>query len=99
VALNLGLVLHELGTNAQKHGALSVPSGCVQLSWAVRKEDKKSVLEMSWSELGGPPVRPPEARGFGMALIERTIGGTVEGEAKIRFDPEGLHCLIELPLR
>ena len=99
VALNLGMVLHELGTNAQKHGALSVPSGCVQLTWAVRKEDKKSVLEMSWRELGGPPVRPPEARGFGMALIERTIGGTVEGEAKIRFDPEGLHCLIELPLR
>lgn len=99
VALNLGLVLHELGTNAQKHGALSVPTGRVELSWVVQKEDKKSMLKMSWRELGGPPVYPPEARGFGMSLIERTIGGAVEGEANVRFEPEGLHCLIELPLR
>ncbi len=58
VALNLGLVLHELGTNAQKHGALSVPSGCVQLSWAVRKEDKKVRFGNELERIGWPARSP-----------------------------------------
>ncbi len=98
VALNLGLVLYELGTNARKYGALSAPGGRVQISWEVRREDDKSVLRLDWREFGGPPVRPPAARGFGMGLIERTIGSTVEGETEIKFLPEGLQCAIELAL-
>ena len=99
VALNLGLVLHELGTNARKYGALSRPSGRVEITWAVRKADDKHVLNLSWRETGGPPVRPPRAPGFGMGLIERIIGGAVEGETSVRFEPEGLHCVIEMALQ
>lgn len=99
VALNLGLVLHELGTNARKYGALSRPSGRVQITWTVRKADDKPVLHLIWRETGGPPVRPPQAPGFGMGLIERIIGGTVEGETSVRFEPEGLHCVIEMALQ
>lgn len=98
VALNLGLVLHELGTNARKYGALSVPGGRIRLSWEVDSADGKPALRMTWRESGGPPVRPTTVRGFGMGLIERTIGTRVEGATNIRFDPEGLICVIELPL-
>lgn len=91
VALNMGLVLHELGTNARKYGALSIPEGRVHVSWYVHKPDGKPVLRLIWRESGGPPVRPPAVRGFGMALIERTIGDAVEGATNIRFEPEGLH--------
>lgn len=98
VALNLGLVLHELGTNARKYGALSLPGGRVRLSWEVRHEDDKPMLRMTWRESGGPSVRPTAVRGFGMGLIERTIGKSVEGATNIWFDPEGLRCVIELSL-
>lgn len=99
VTLNLGLVLHELGTNAREYGALSLPSGRVEISWTVRKVDDKLVLHLSWRERGGPPVRPPQARGFGMGLIERIMGGTVAGETSVRFEAEGLHCVIDLELQ
>jgi len=98
VALNLGLVLHELGTNARKYGALSVPDGRVQVFWTVHKQDGKSLLRLNWRESGGPPVRPPAARGFGMGLIERTIGDSVAGATSIQFDPEGLSCTINVAL-
>lgn len=99
VALNLGLVLHELGTNARKYGALSVPSGRVEISWNVRKKNDKSALHLGWRETGGPPVQPVRTPGFGMGLIERIIAGTVEGETSIRFEPEGLNCVIEMALQ
>lgn len=98
VALNLGLVLHELGTNARKYGALSVPRGRVQISWKVRKENSRCFLRMSWQEFGGPAVKPPTMRGFGMGLIERSIGTAVEGATNISFEPEGVRCVIEVAL-
>ena len=99
VALNLGLVLYELGTNARKYGALSVPNGRVQLSWEVVHEDDRRVLRLTWQERGGPLVRPPLARGFGMGLIERTVGSSIDGAAQIAFEPEGLRCVIDLALQ
>lgn len=68
-ALHLALVLHELATNAHKYGALSVPEGRVGLHWGVRN----GVLELDWQESGGPDVAPPTRRGFGTALIERSL--------------------------
>ncbi|MCL4765995.1 MAG: PAS domain S-box protein [Hyphomicrobiaceae bacterium] len=98
VALNLGLVLHELATNARKYGALSVPGGLVEVTWEVLERDDKHVLRLTWRESGGPPVRPPEVRGFGTGLIERSVGNTVEGATRLRFDPEGLSCVIDVTL-
>lgn len=98
IALNLGLIIYELGTNARKYGALSVPGGRVQLSWNLIQAEDKTVLRLDWEEIGGPQVRPPTARGFGMGLIERTIGSTIEGDTKFDFKPEGLRCIIHFPL-
>jgi two-component sensor histidine kinase len=93
IAVPIGLVLHELGTNAAKHGALSLPSGTVQLSW-VLSEDART-LRLEWREQGGPSVRAPEHRGFGSTLIER---GLAAAQVERRFDPSGVVCSITMSL-
>ena len=61
----LALVLHELATNAVKHGALSTPEGRVRVGWKVEESDGIRRLRLRWEERGGPRVEPPAARGFG----------------------------------
>ena len=98
-AQTLSLVLHELATNAAKYGALSVPEGRVALAWRVEDapgEGRRLVLE--WAERGGPEVRPPERRGFGRSLIERSVAYELDGTARLEFPPEGVRCRIEVPL-
>ena len=93
-ALALGLVVHELATNAAKYGALSEGEGCVEARWSV--EDGR--LSLVWRERGGPPVAPPTRVGFGSRLIERSLAGNLGGSARLDFAPGGLICHIELPL-
>jgi two-component sensor histidine kinase len=95
-AVTLALVLHELGTNARKYGALSIPSGIVKLNWEV--DGAEPAVNLRWQEEGGPPVVAPTRRGFGSLMIERSLKG-VGGEVDLRFDPGGLSCAIRLPLR
>jgi PAS domain S-box-containing protein len=90
-ALALALALHELGTNAAKHGALSREGGRVRVTW--REEDDR--LRLEWKETGGPPVRPPERRGFGSRLIERGLAADLGGSASLHFEPDGLRCRID----
>ncbi len=94
--VQLSLVLHELGTNARKYGALSVPTGRLSLSWDMRA-NKKDHLLLNWKESNGPPVRVPAERGFGMTLIEETLR-TLGGEAVMHYYADGLTCEITLPL-
>jgi two-component sensor histidine kinase len=98
VAQNLALVLHELATNAVKHGALSVPGGQVDVDGrlVVAGEDGGRRLELSWSETGGPVVRPPTRRGFGTSLLQRAIALQHDGEVRLDWRPEGLVCRIAL---
>jgi PAS domain S-box-containing protein len=97
-ALALAMGLHELATNAIKHGALSVASGRVEINWDILSGDVLS-LRLSWTERGGPPVSPPTRRGFGIRLLERTLAQDLGGSAQISFDAlEGITCLIEAPL-
>jgi two-component sensor histidine kinase len=72
-ALSLGLAVHELTTNAVKHGALSVPEGVVHIAWHVEQSADGEILVLNWSETNGPPVSPPARKGFGMMLIERGL--------------------------
>ena len=65
----LAMALHELGTNAVKHGALSVPSGTVSISWQQGEAD--GALDLRWKERGGPRVAPPERQGFGTLLLRQ----------------------------
>ena len=93
-ALALGMLFHELATNAAKHGALSGGEGVVQVAWRV----DLGVLTIEWTERGGPPVAPPTRRGFGSRLIERSLKGPLSGEATLNYAPEGVRCHIRLPL-
>src|SRR6202034_2764689 len=92
----LALVLHELATNARKHGALSVPEGRLSVSWQMRINGERRLL-MRWKESNGPKVGAPTTRGFGTTLIEQTLRGH-GGEANIHYDADGLICEMRLPL-
>jgi PAS domain S-box-containing protein len=96
LALHLGMVLHELATNARKHGALSVPDGRLEISWEIHTDPGRSLV-LSWKEWGGPSVTVPESYGFGMSLIERTLKSH-GGETRIQFAAHGITCLITVPL-
>ena len=97
-AVRLALVLHELGTNARKYGALSVPEGRVDLVWAIEESSPAPLLRLHWREVDGPRIAPPGRRGFGSLLIEQSLRPD-GGRADMRFEPEGLLCTFEVPLR
>jgi two-component system, chemotaxis family, CheB/CheR fusion protein len=91
----LGLILHELATNASKYGALGKSGGAVDLKWELNQLDGTGELTLTWREHGGPPVSEPEMHGFGSFLVENGIAGArVERE----FHPKGMICTIKLPL-
>jgi PAS domain S-box-containing protein len=69
-ALGLALALHELATNAAKHGALSQPEGHIDVSWHSGEE---GMVELLWQESGGPPVQAPKRRGFGSRMLQRGL--------------------------
>ena len=97
-ALAFTLALHELATNAVKHGALSTPAGRVALVWEVRETDDTARLAVTWRESGGPPVVEPQKRSFGSRLIEANVGQEFGGVAKIAFEPAGVVWTLEAPL-
>ncbi len=89
-ALGLALILHELGTNAVKYGALSNATGSVTLDWRV---DDDQVLTMEWHERGGPPVvEPPRRRGFGSRLLRLGLAGA--GDSELVYATDGLHAVM-----
>jgi two-component sensor histidine kinase len=97
-AVHLELVLHELGTNARKYGALKVVEGRVAVSWHLMGPDLRHHLQIKWVEMGGPVLRPPSRQGFAMLLIERGLRDALGGEACITFAPTGVICDMRLPL-
>ena len=97
-AQTLCLALHELATNAAKHGALSSPHGTIALSCQIEERDGKTWASLTWRETGGPPVTPPHRRGFGRHLLERIVAFALEGEARLDFAMEGLCYRASFPL-
>jgi two-component sensor histidine kinase len=97
-ALSLSLILHELATNAVKHGSLGRPEGRVDVSWSCRSDDRSPTLVLIWQESGGPTVPPPTRHGFGTTLIERATARDLGGTARLLFDAAGLRCELEFPL-
>ena len=96
--LVISMLLHELGTNAVKYGALSNLEGTVQLAWRIARNDKGgAVLKLDWQETGGPAVTVPSRKGFGSRLIERALQGE-NGAAEMYFEPDGLRCSLTVPL-
>ena len=95
-ALTLGMAVHELATNAAKHGALSSGSGSVEVVWQVDSRDRR--LRIRWIETGGPSVAPPARSGFGRLLLERALASDLGGEVQLDFAEDGLRCAIAIPL-
>jgi two-component sensor histidine kinase len=97
-ALALGLVVHELATNAAKYGSLSTSRGRLEVSWHVRESDGVPRLDLRWLERDGPVVTKPEGSGFGSRLIERSVRGDLAGEAEFEWTQDGLSCRLSFPL-
>ena len=94
VVTPLGMLIHELTTNAVKYGALSAPGGHVDVSWQM--SDGAGWLQFSWKETGGPPIAvPPTRKGMGSRLIETLMAG-LGGTADLQFAPSGVCCVIEV---
>lgn len=91
-ALTVGMVLHELATNAMKHGALSVSTGRLEVSWQLEARPEGRLLTLDWVEVGGPRVRPPARRGFGTHLIERSVRYELDGHTSLEFPAGGVRC-------
>jgi PAS domain S-box-containing protein len=89
---SLGLVVHELATNATKHGALSTSTGSVLISWT---RDAANGAMVIWREQGGPPVAAPTHKGFGQVVFER-IGASLDGNITTEFRPEGFVCSVTI---
>ncbi len=87
----LALLAHELGTNATKHGALSVASGRVAVRWALAEDG----ISLDWQEMGGPPVARPQRTGFGTSLANAAFPQD-RGAVSFDYDPQGLRCTVKL---
>ncbi|MDQ0321371.1 PAS domain S-box-containing protein [Pararhizobium capsulatum DSM 1112] len=97
-AVGLGLVLHELATNAAKYGALTRAEGTVIITARKVDEDGMQVLRMIWTEVGGPPVAEPDRKGFGSILIERSLDKVMGSSVEVQYLPAGVTALVRLPL-
>jgi len=88
--LSLSLLLHEMATNAVKHGALSVPCGHLRVFWTQSDAGGEEMFTLHWIEIDGPPAVQPEIKGFGSRLIRLGVLGT--GGATLRYLPTGLEA-------
>jgi two-component sensor histidine kinase len=95
----VAMVIHELVTNAAKHGTLSSPNGRVSVRWERTGADAAAILTIIWHELGGPPVAAPVRPGYGSNLIRDLIPHELGGTVDLVFAGDGLCCKIEIPLR
>ena len=98
VVQTLGLVLHELATNAVKYGALSVPGGKIRLSWRFGDENSApQTFRMEWCESGGPQVKPSTRKGFGRFVTDQMITRALDATVETELAPEGLRWTLQMP--
>ena len=91
----LAMTFNELCTNTTKFGALSTPTGRVEIAWTI--EDDKQRLRLTWTEKGGPPVNPPERRSFGTRMME-SLGQQLNGQVQLSYAPTGFVYALDVPL-
>lgn len=98
LAVPLGMTIHELATNAFRHGALSAPDGRVTVAWTIAPAKDKRVLTCRWTESGGPPVTPPERHGFGSMILTRVLSQQIGAKVDASYSPEGFELRADIPL-
>lgn len=96
--LSVGLILHELATNAVKHGALSVSSGHLFVAWEKSSGGKGHQVEVSWMERDGPEAGQPTRKGFGLKLVERETEHNLQGVTQFDFLEKGFEAKLRFPL-
>ena len=89
--LGLSLGLHELATNAAKHGAMSMETGRIHIEWS----NHDGTFHFEWRESGGPAVTVPDTTGFGSTILERAVGGYFQGKSEIEYKSEGVLFRLE----
>lgn len=101
MAVSLAMMVHELSTNAIKHGALSNEMGRISVDWQVEKSNQGDLVQLEWRESGGPPVEQPRQRGFGSRLIQHGMAPERDGSVEVDYDPQGFRCRVtaRLPRR
>ena len=92
----LGLAIHELATNALKHGALSVPQGKLDIDWSMDETTKR--FQFNWQEKNGPIVAPLRRKGFGRVILEKVVPTTFDGKAELRALPSGICWHLDAPM-
>lgn len=95
----LGLALHELASNAARHGSLSLSKGAVKVEWTLADRGGEEMLELSWREAHGPQVAAPANTSFGTTILKRATEDALDGKVTISYDAEGLSWSVVAPAR
>jgi PAS domain S-box-containing protein len=98
LAVPMGMTIHELTTNAAKHGALSELGGAVEVTWSEVIDAAGRRLTCEWIERDGPAVSPPQRRGFGSRLLQHVLALQTQAEVALDYHPAGLRCRLMVPL-
>ncbi|MEE7463745.1 histidine kinase [Methylobacterium fujisawaense] len=98
LAVPTGMAIHELTTNAAKHGALSVPEGRIAIRWDIEQTPAARMLHLNWTERGGPATAVPTRKGFGSTLLQRVLKVQCQADIAFDFQPAGLHFTMRAPL-
>jgi two-component sensor histidine kinase len=99
IAIPIGMAFHELASNSSKYGALSRPTGRLEVRWSVSNSEGERMLNLDWLEQGGPKVEQPRRRGFGTTLLEKVVAVQCQAEVELNYHPDGLRFALALPLR
>jgi two-component sensor histidine kinase len=91
----LAMTFNELCTNTTKFGALSIPTGRVEIAWTI--DELKQRLGLIWAERGGPPVAPPTRRSFGTRMMQ-SLGQQLNGQVQLAYEPAGFIYSLDVPL-
>ncbi len=97
-AVPVGMAIHELTTNAAKHGALSTFGGQVEVRWHIEPEGESPMLHFTWTENGGPRVTAPSRQGFGSRLLQRVLSAQLQAQVNWDFREKGLHFSMSMPI-
>jgi PAS domain S-box-containing protein len=97
-AVPIGMAIHELTTNAAKHGALSTFGGQVEVRWRTEPGAEPPLLHFSWTEFGGPRVASPARQGFGSRLLQRVLTTQLQAQVKMDFQENGLNFTMVMPI-
>jgi len=96
--VGMGLVIHELATNAIKHGALSAKIGKISVRWRIEQREDRRLVRLTWSERGGSATTKPAGKGFGTELIKAVIGNDLQGEYSWDISEKGLDFVATFPV-